>query len=216
MALDCRRRQRSLHHGHNDCIELCSPESSDSRSPGEPRFVRVDRLATGLAGARHYAVVPGGGYVVKTTPLEEQTTDGESSERRSPSATNAIVVSATSNLIGYEVSLYSVKPRHGGRVRLAFVSAEVHKKDQWTSSRQPIYSLLHSIRAARCVRILHLSRGTHDHSAAILAANSSNALQALTLEVKSSPAACESGADFRCIWIPSGIAVIPESWRGVG
>jgi hypothetical protein len=161
-------------------------------------------------------VVPGGGYVVKTTPVEDQTSDAKASERRSPSATNAIVISATSNLIGYEVSFYDVKPRRGGGVHVVFDSAEVHKKDQWSRSRQPIDPLFHFVSDARYVRILHLSRGTHDHDAAILAASRHEALETLTRRVESDPAGCQSSRDALCSWIPSGIAAIPESWRSAG
>ena len=158
-------------------------------------------------------VVAGGGYLVKTTPILGQTTDGEASERRSPSATNAIVVSANSNLIGYGVSLYKVKPRREGGVRVVFDSAEMHEKELVKRSRKPIDLPFQFTKTARCVRILHLSRGTHDHNAAILAANSLSALEGLTREVESRPAACQAGTDASCSWIPPGIAVIPESWR---
>lgn len=160
-------------------------------------------------------IVSEGGYVVKTTPLEEQTTDGEASERRFPSATNAIVMSATTNLIGYEVSLYSVRPRRGGGVRVVFDSAEIHKKEQLTRSRRPIEPLFQFARSVRCVRILHLSRGTHDHNAAILAADRRERLEVLTRQVESDPAECRLGQDALCSWIPPGIAAIPESWKNI-
>ncbi len=159
-------------------------------------------------------VVPGGGYLVKTTPISEQAAGGRVSEIRSPSAANAIVVSANSNLIGYEVSFYKVKPRREGGVRVVFDSAEVHKKEVVTRSLQPIDPIFQFTKAARCMRILHLSRGTYDHKAAILAANSLSALEALTRKVESEPAACQQGPQVLCSWIPPGIAVIPESWRG--
>jgi hypothetical protein len=161
-------------------------------------------------------VVAGGGYVVKTRPIEEQTGGTTADERRSPGGSNAIVISATTNLIGYEVSFYNVKPRRGGGVRVVFDSAEVHKKEQWAHSRQPIEPLFHFVKDARYVRILHLSRGTHDHDAAILAASRHEALETLTRRVESDPAGCQSSRDALCSWIPSGIAAIPESWRSAG
>ncbi len=159
-------------------------------------------------------VVAGGGYLVKTTPISEQAADGGADDRRSLGATTATIVSTATNLIGYEVSFYKVKPRREGGVRVVFHSAEVHKKELVTRSRQPIEPVFQFTQAARCVRILHLSRGTHDHNAAILAANSLSALEVATREVESKPDACQQGPEVLCSWVPPGIAVIPESWRG--
>jgi hypothetical protein len=158
-------------------------------------------------------VLASGGYVVKTTPMQEQGADASASTRPSPGGTTVIAVSANTNLMGYEISLYRVKPRRGGGVRVVFDSAEIHKKEQLTRSRRPIEPLFQFAKSARCVRILHLSRGTHDHNAAILGADSRETLEVLTRQVESDPAECRLGQDALCSWIPPGIAAIPESWK---
>ena len=154
------------------------------------------------------------GHPAKTTPVQEQSAAAGADACQLPGCTIAIAMYAPANLIGYEVSLYDVKPLRRGGVLLVFRSAEIHTNEHLTHSRQPINPLFQFAKENRWVRILHLERGTQDHNSAILAANSRDALESLTRRVESDPSGCQLRPDARCSWIPAGIAAIPESWSG--
>jgi hypothetical protein len=93
-------------------------------------------------------------------------------------------------------------------------SVEVLREGKTETAKEPREALFRLPRAATHVRILHLTRASQmSYDAAILAAGTEEALEALTRQVQSSPGACQSGERSHCGWIPRGIAVIPESRR---
>ena len=154
-------------------------------------------------------VLSSGGYLVKTEPAPGQDVDADASR----AITGEITLSTGTGFTGYEVSLYSVKPRQGGGVYVIFNSAEIHKQGQVIRSRQPIQPLFQLPRETRWVRILHLARGSHDYDSALLATTRRDTLEALTRQVQSDPSACKAAGDAFCFRIPPGIAAIAESRR---
>jgi hypothetical protein len=124
------------------------------------------------------------------------------------------VTSANTDLIGYEISFYSVKSRRGGGVRVVFHSAEIIREGQRISSRHPIEPMFQLPRQATWLRIVHWSRGSHDYDAAILAANRQDLLPPLTRQLQSDPFACKISGNTFCSWIHPGVAVMPESRSG--
>jgi hypothetical protein len=122
----------------------------------------------------------------------------------------SIVLSAA-NLIGYEVSHYSVGGRNAARVRLKFRSAEITKdsKTVQETSAPPLPFALPA--KAGHIRLIYLIRSSQaDHNMAIAASRDLPALNAFTDRVKANPAACERGSAVFCTWVPAGIAVRPE------
>jgi hypothetical protein len=129
---------------------------------------------------------------------------------------SAITLSAGPDFLGYEVSIYAVRGRAGGGVRVVFRSAKRYEKGRAVSSRHTIRPLFRLPKSARWVRILHLIRySPADHNSAILAADHLSLLETLTRQVKSDPSNCKSGQHTFCAWVPLGIAVIPESKKKV-
>ncbi len=173
------------------------------------------------AGWRVRVVTPvlkSGGHLVKAGPLNGTTENGD---RRQLSArapgTATIDLKTGKDFIGYEVSLYSVKARRSGGVRVAFRSAEINMAGEKMSRPHSVAPLFRSAQDGRFVRILHLAWGNHgDHDAAILVAGGRDSLKALTRKVESDPSACVSSLQTSCSWIPAGIAVIPERKESAG
>jgi hypothetical protein len=122
----------------------------------------------------------------------------------------AIVVSAA-NLVGYEVSYYSVEGRSGGKTRLKFKSAEI-TKDAKTIQEAKAPPLPFPLPAkAQHIRLIYLVRNSEaDHNMAIAASKDLAELNAFTDRVKANPDVCERGAAVFCTWVPAGIAVRPE------
>lgn len=167
------------------------------------------------AGWRVRVVTPitkSGKFLVKagTPPVAHE----PSGSARSPQHAPGTVVNnfkAGKNLIGYEVSFYSVKPRRGGGVRVTFRSARAIFGGKKVGQPHPDLPLFRLPRNDRFVRILHLARGSHgDHDSAILAASSREQLEVLTKNVEVHPSACSKSAESLCSWEPAGVAVIPE------
>jgi hypothetical protein len=123
---------------------------------------------------------------------------------------NTIVLSAP-NLIGYEVSYYTIEGHRKGKVRLKFASAEMTKSGKTVAEPEPprlSFSLPNGTKFVRLVYLVRASRA--DHNMAIAAAKSKAALTALTAELRENPSACESRGDVFCAWVPAGVAVRPE------
>ncbi|MGH9375717.1 MAG: hypothetical protein ACRD1J_06075 [Terriglobia bacterium] len=146
-----------------------------------------------------------GSYIVKTVPMQIP----------GPGANPSVVdLKASPDFVGYQVSLYSVKARREGGVRVVFESKKIHRLPRTNLPRRTIEPLASLPRGMRWVRILHLIRYARvDHNAAILAADRRDSLDELTRQVRSSPAACKVYKHTVCFWIPIGIAVVPESER---
>ncbi len=163
-------------------------------------------------------VLKSGGYLVKPSSFNGTAGNGDSRQLpdRTP-GTATIDLKAGKDFVGYEVSVYSVKARRGGRVRLVFRSAVINMAGERISQPHPIAPLFRPMQDGRFVRILHLAWGNHgDHDAAILVASGRDSLEALTRKVEFSPSACASSLQASCSWIPVGIAVIPERKESAG
>ncbi len=121
------------------------------------------------------------------------------------------MVLSAANLIGYEVSYYTVAGRNAGRVRLKFRSAEITKdaKTMQETNAPPLPFALPA--KAERVRLIYLVRSSQaDHNMAIAASKDLAELNAFTDRVKMNPAVCERDATVFCTWVPAGIAVRPE------
>lgn len=122
-----------------------------------------------------------------------------------------VAVKASPDLLGYEMSYYSVSARGRGGVAVAFQSATAIIDGVSTPKSRPILTLFQLPAWAGRVRILHLLRKSEaDHDAAILAAEDAGELDRLTALVESNPSACRDYPGSVCQWIPAGIAVRPE------
>ena len=154
-------------------------------------------------------VVATGGYLVKTELTKAPDVDDGQADSSRP-ATSEVTLSAP-ELIGYEVSLYSVKPRREGGVAVVFQSEQVHRQGKVTTSHHPIEPLFRLPPDAGYVRILHLARVKQDYDSAVLAASRKDALETLTRRVEADPKACKTEQVVYCSWIPRGIAAIPEA-----
>jgi hypothetical protein len=121
-------------------------------------------------------------------------------------------------LVGYEVAHCAVKDRKGGRVRVAFSSAQVTKEGKTEPQPWPITPLFQLARRSNFLRLIYLVRVSHvDHDMAVVAATQLHALDALTRQVQANPADdCRVSRYASCSWIPEGIAVRPEVLRIVG
>ncbi|MBV9761022.1 MAG: hypothetical protein JO340_10705 [Acidobacteriaceae bacterium] len=116
-----------------------------------------------------------------------------------------------SELVGYEVSFYSIEKRGGGKVLLRFKSAEITENGATvneTSAPALPFSLPHS---AQHIRLIYLVRvSSADHNMAIAASKDLDALNELTRLLKADPVACKYNDRVFCSWVPAGVAVRPE------
>ena len=152
-----------------------------------------------------------GSFVVKSV-VNEATEKAEAAGVRKLE----VAVKASPDLLGYEMSYYTVNDRGRGGVAVAFQSATATIDGVSTPKSGPALRLFQLPSWARRVRILHLLRKSEaDHNAAILAAKDAGELDRLTALVEADPAACRGYRSSICQWIPAGIAVRPER-RGVG
>ena len=191
----------------------CSPHkvSPPAETPPPHSWYWVD-LRPGWRVRVVTPVTRSGSFVVNPEPVPAANQSSGSAQTSHHSGGKAVInLKAGKDLIGFEVSLYSGKPRRGGGVRLAFRSAVLNKSGKKAYRRHPLLSLFLLPRNDRYVRILHLARGSHgDHDAAILAASSREYLQVLTKNVEFHAAACAESAKSFCSWVPAGVAAVPE------
>ena len=123
---------------------------------------------------------------------------------------NTIVLSAA-NLLGYELSYYSVEGKGDGRVRLRFTTAE--KTIDGKTVPEPNAPKLPFPLPAKSeyIRLIYLVRKSQsDHNMAITASKNLNALNVFTEKLKDNSDICKRNGEISCIWVPSGIAVRPE------
>lgn len=130
---------------------------------------------------------------------------------------NTIALSTGGDFLGYELSYYAVRSRHGTGVRLEFLSAEISEEGKTSAQSRPLAPLFQLPRSARYVRLIFLTRVSRaDHDMAVVAAPESQDLDALTLQLLADPVgACNREGRTYCAWIPQGIAVAPELRRTV-
>ena len=147
-----------------------------------------------------------GSFVVKSVAGEAKEKEDSAGVRKLE-----LAVKASPDLLGYEMSYYSVNARGRGGVAVAFQSATATIDGVSTPRSSPVLRLFQLPSRARRVRILHLLRKSEaDHDAAILAAKDAGELDRLTALVEADPAACRGYRASICRWIPAGIAVRPE------
>ena len=147
-----------------------------------------------------------GSFIVKTVA-------GEATEKADAAGARKLelAVKASPDLLGYEMSYYSVNARGRDGVAVAFQSATAIIDGVPAPRSSPALPLFQLPSWARRVRILHLlSKSDADHNAAILAARDPRELDRLTAIVEANPAACRDYPASVCQWIPAGIAVRPE------
>lgn len=125
---------------------------------------------------------------------------------------NTITLTVGDDFLGYETAYYAVKP-HG----VDFVSAETTRDGRTTAHPRPLVRLFELPRGMRHVRLIYLVRVSQaDHDMAVAAAKDTPALEVLTERVEANPTEnCHSGSGVFCAWIPSGIAVVPQSSRTI-
>lgn len=116
-----------------------------------------------------------------------------------------------SELVGYEVSYYSIEKRSHGKVQLKFTSAAITENTetvQETSAPALPFPLPQS---AQHVRLIYLVRASSaDHNMAIAASKNLEALNELTRHLKANPEVCKHNDLVFCSWVPAGVAVRPE------
>jgi hypothetical protein len=197
----------------------CAPNKG--QPPTEPPPPHSSYWVDLLAGWRVRVVTPithSDSFLVKNEPVPAASRpSGRPLPRRPAPGAAAVNLKTSKDLIGYEVSRYSVKPRRGGGVRVFFRSATINVGGRKTTRPRPVLPLFRLPRNDRFVRILHFAWGTHgDHNAAILAASGRKRLDALTRDVAFHASACVSGQESFCSWVPAGVAVIPERKKNRG
>jgi hypothetical protein len=144
-------------------------------------------------------ILESGGYKVRTE--EVRNSDGTVSLR------------TEKGFLGYETDYYQVNSPGDGKPPVSFQSAEFtgidHKK---IKKPKPVILLFALPESLGYVRLLFLTRVSDtEHDAAVLAASSLAALEALTSKVEANPSGnCTAQPEGLCSWIPEGIAVQPE------
>jgi hypothetical protein len=126
--------------------------------------------------------------------------------------TNSNTITLTADdLLGYITSKYAITGKNG-MLRLKFLSAQQTKDGQTLPLAAPPALPFDLPRIPEHVRLVYLVRSSQaDHNMAIIASKNLNSLDALTRRVQKDPDTCIAANDAFCSWVPSGIAVRPES-----
>lgn len=163
-------------------------------------------------------VIKSDGHFVEGLPVFSSAGPGPSGQPSGGTTNGATITLKTGkNFVGYEISLYAVKPPRAGGVRVVFGTAAIHQGEKETVRWHPIVPVFRLPRNDAFIRVLHLAWGMHgNHEAAILAANRRGLLDEVTKQVQYHVDACRNTADTHCFWIPTGMAVIPEQRDGAG
>ena len=136
-----------------------------------------------------------------------------------PQATNeerhgSTITLTAPDLAGVEIVHYSISGNHGSLVRLRFVSAETMidgKALPQTSSPHLPFRLPEQPGRLRLIYFVRISQS--DHNMAVVSAPTLKMLDAFTNELMRNPATCGKRAEVFCSWVPSGVAVRPETAR---
>jgi len=175
------------------------------KQPDLPHFFVDQRYVDVEPGWRIKVVTPiikGGEYKVQTEEVK--------------TSTGSVEMRTSADFIGYEVDYYAVESADD-RIAIRFLSAETRTNGGNAKRRTaPLVPLFTLPADTRNIRLLFLTRvSPSEHNAAVLSANSSEALNKLTNLVEESPAQnCGNQADATCSWIPEGISVQAEKKTG--
>jgi hypothetical protein len=170
---------------------------SASVVPAAPNDNDYIDLTAGERVSVNVPLLKSGGYVAKVDSVQE-------------SGTTLSV--AIPDLIGFRVSTYSVQGRAKGRVTLKFESARSTSDGKPMMEKKAPVLPFEMPPGDRYIRLIFTLRSSlADHNMAIAAAKDAGTLNAFTQRLRADPKACgQSGAVF-CSWVPTGIAVRPES-----
>ena len=130
-------------------------------------------------------------------------------------AGNMIALRAGDDFLGYETAAYAVEARKDGGVRVALTGVDLNRDGAITHPAKSVAPRLRMPTRFRRVRLLYMRKVSNaDHAMAVLAAPDSQRLAALTHRVQTSPATCRNNRNEYCEWIPAGVAVRPEYFKG--
>jgi hypothetical protein len=126
--------------------------------------------------------------------------------------TNSNTITLTADdLLGYITSKYAITGKNG-MLRLKFLLAQQTKDGQTLPLAAPPVLPFDLPRTPQHIRLIYLVRSSQaDHNMAIAASKSLDTLDAFTRRLLRDPASCKAAHDTFCSWVPSGIAVRPES-----
>ena len=163
-------------------------------------------------------VIKSDSHFVEGLPVLRSTGSGGSGQAPGGTPHAATITLKTGkDFVGYEVSLYAVKPRRAGGVQVVFRTAAIHQGGKKMVRSHPMVPLFLLPRNDAFIRVLHLAWGMHgNHEAAILAANRRGLLDEVTKQVQYHVDACRNTADTYCFWVPAGMAVVPERRDSAG
>ncbi|HEX4232436.1 MAG TPA: hypothetical protein VHZ07_27470 [Bryobacteraceae bacterium] len=162
-----------------------------------------------VADNSYLDLVPGGSLRIVVPSLKSGTLPAETQPLQQNG--NTFLVSAA-NLAGYDISYYSIDRAPHGHVRLKFTTAEITRDSKTVSSSQAPALPFPLPLIPQHIRLFYLVRKSRsDHNMAIVASKSLDALNAFTTQLENQPDVCRTDGEIFCSWIPSGIAVRPES-----
>lgn len=177
------------------CVDRRPTPAAQKTPTPNPGFLDIE------AGARLRVITPilkSGGYVVHTLASTRQG--------------NSLDLQTTDDYIGYETDYYRTRKKGAG-VRIDFQSAEVVKDGKPTSQSRPALQLFQLPPQMIYVRLVYLIRvSATDHNAAIVGADTPEALNAVTLSVQTMPdESCQRRLHTYCSWVPPGVGIQPEN-----
>lgn len=180
-------------------LTACAPRAS--RAPvATPSAANQTSYIDLEAGWRLHIVFPitrSGKYTVESSTTQQNG--------------NTLTLSPSSDFIGYESDVYSVKARGRDGILIHFESASETKDGVTNQIANPRLTLFQLPRHAKYVRLLFLRRESQtDHDMAVLAAGHKELLASLTIRVQADPRECRDASRSYCSWIPAGVAVRPE------
>ncbi len=198
-------------------MTACAPRAARTPLPAAAPSASRDWIDL-QPGWRVRVVIPitrSGSFLPKLEPTRRSVVHGWPGSRGLSQANTRgaipTTITASSDLLGYEVVLYSVRRNRGGELQVIFRTAVDKEGRKTLRQRRPIFRLFEVPAGMHYVRILHLTRSnTVNYDAAILASGSLRALDVFTKHIELHPAECRNAANVFCSWIPLGIAVIPE------
>ena len=160
------------------------------------------------AGSKDYMDLQPGLRIRVITPIMKSGGyDPEIREERSGNGN--IVLRASQDLQGYEVSEYRVEARGDNGVKVTFISAVAHEQDKITKLPHPLLQVFSIPDNFGFLRLLYMTRVSQsNYDTAIIAGSNPHEVAQLTREIQNgSTDACRSDSFHSCTWIPRGVGV---------
>ena len=170
----------------------------------------VSKPATTIAKEQSYLDLKRGDRLRVVLPLRKA--QDARAQWSSVEQHGASITLSASQPVGFQIVKYQVESGRRGKVRLRFVSGETMidgKASPRSSAPELPFRLPDRPGHLRLIYLVRVSQA--DHNMAIVNAPTMEMLNSFTNKVMRNAATCGKAAEVFCEWVPTGVAVRPET-----